>query len=808
MSTALQDFRYVLRALAKRPLYAALTVLVLTIAIGSNTTVFSVLNGFLLRPLPYPDGDRLVMVYDSYPKMGIDNAGTAIPDYLERRAQAASLESLAIVATLPLTLSGEGSPERVQVARASPSLLDVLRVAPALGRNFTAAEATTGNDRVAILSYRLWSTRFGADRGLLGRDVRIDGVAYGVIGVMPEGFGFPSRNVDVWIPFAFTPQMTSDAARGTQYSVSVGRLRPDASVEGLNAELAAIVRRNVADGRVGADTIEVTGFTGRAQLLRDTRVGNLEQMVLILQGIVLAVLLIACANIANLQLARTAARRKELAVRAALGAAAGRLVRLVLLESLMLGLAGAAGGLALAKAGLALVRALGLDRTNDGFDFALDGTVLAFTLGAACLAALISGLPPVLGLLRDDLPSAVREAGRSSAAGPRTHGLRNGLVVAQVAMSVALLVGAGLLTRGFYALQSEGPGFDPASIWTAHIALPATYASGEAISQLEQQAVAALGALPGVAAAGFTSVLPFGGSNDQGSTVIDGYVLPEGAAPPHAQHRSIDAGYLPTLGIPVIAGRNFAATEADRVVIVDENVAARYWPNGNALGQRVRRTVEPEGRWSTVIGIVPAVKQATLDEPPKETMYWHYTQRPTSYGFFALRTTLPPEQLTRAAGSAIAALDPDLALFSPLPLDVRVLRSLGPQRTPMVLTLVFAGVAFTLAVIGIYGVLSWAVTQRVGEIGVRMALGARGRDILSLVLRQGGRLVAIGLVAGVAGALALGRVLASQLPNVSALDPAVLAIAVLGLAGAALVACWLPARRAARIDPMRALHEE
>jgi predicted permease len=532
-------------------------------------------------------------------------------------------------------------------------------------------------------------------------------------------------------------------------------------------------------------------------------------MLLLLQGIVAAVLLIACANVANLQLARVTTRRKELAVRAALGAAGARLVRLVLVESLVLALGGAVLGLMLALGGIELVRALGLDQASDGFAIMLDAPCLAFTLGTAVVAALVSGLPPVIALLRDDLTHAVREAGRQSGGGRDSHALRSTLVVAQIGMSLALLVGAGLLTKSFYALQAEGAGFDASGVWTALIGLPSSRYSGDTAVLFEQQALAALRALPGVAQAGFTEILPFAGNNDQGSTVVEGYVPPAGASPPHAQHRSIDEGYLPTLGIPVIAGRNFNATESEPVVIVDQNVAERYWPNGAALGQRVRREADPSGVWSTIIGVVPAVKHASLAEDPlKETMYWHYAQRPMLVGAFTLRTTLPPEQLTRIASATIAELDPELALSQPMSMDARLLRSMGPQRTPMVLTLVFAGIAFTLAVIGIYGVLSWAVTQRVGEIGVRMALGARSLDIVRMILKQGARTTAIGLALGIAAALALGRALESQIEKVGAFDPAILALAVVGLGVAALVATWLPAHRAAQVDPMRALRDE
>jgi len=806
-----QDVRYGLRALASRPLYAVASIAVLAIAIGANTTVFSVFNGLFLRPLPYPDGDRLVMVYDSYPKIDLPNAGTAIPDYLDRR-EAPSLESLGIVAQASRTLSSDGRAQRVRIARASASLFEVLRIGPSLGRAFTADEETLGNDRVAVLSYALWNTRFGGRQDILDSSIRLDGESLRVIGVMPRDFGFPDRGVEVYLPFAFTEQQRSDAARGNQFSTSVGRLRAGATLEGLTRELEAIVLRNVADGRLDAETVTVAGFTGGAQPLRDVQVGSLRQVLVVLQAIVIVVLLIACANLANLQLTRVTSRRKELAVRSALGAGAQRLVRMVLVESLSLALAGGALGLGVAAGGLALVRALGLDRSVQGFEFVLDGTALAYTLGAATLAAVVSCVPPVLALLRDDLTGAIREAGRQSGGGRRAQRLRGILVVAQLAMSVTLLVGAGLLTKSFYGLLETGPGFNAGSLWTTRAVLGGQrYTERESWPRFEQQAVEALRALPGVVDAGYTSALPFSPLNNEGSIAIDGYVLPEGAAPPHAQHRSIDDRYLGVLGIPVVAGRNFAAHEAERVVIVDENLANKYWPGGNAIGERLRTDfgTAPDQDWYTIVGVVPAVKHGSLAEiPAKETVYWHYEQNPSAGVALAIRTLLPPEQLATAVSAAIAALDPDIALYDSQTMAERVSTSLGPQRTPMVLTLAFAGIAFALAVIGIYAVLAWSVSQRVGEIGVRMALGARAADIGRMILSQGGRLIAIGLAVGVAGALVLGVVLSSQLFQVGAFDPVVLAITVLGLGGAALVASWLPARRAARVDPLTALRTE
>ena len=804
-----QDIRYALRALASRPLYALASIAVLAIAIGANTTVFSVFNGLFLRPLPYPEGDRLVMVYDSYPKQNLENAGTAIPDYIERREQAVSLENLAIVAQFPRTLVSDGPPQRLQMARASPSLFDVLRTPPDIGRAFTEDEATLGNENVIVLSHRLWSARFGARSDILGSDIRLDVGTFRVIGVMPESFGFPTRDIDAYVPFAFTPQQMSDAARGNQFSTSVGRLRDGATIEGLEAELAAIVQNNVAAGRLPAELVAISGFVGRAQALRELQVGNLREMLLVLQAVVIAVLLIACANLANLQLTRLASRRKELAVRAALGAGGERIVGMVLVEALLLALAGGVLGIAVATAGLALVRALGLDRSNVGFELALDGTVLAYTLGAAVLAGIVSGLPPVLALLRDDLTGAIREAGRQGGGGRRAQRMRSGLVIAQLAMSVTLLVGAGLLTKSFYGLLAEGPGFNPTGVWTGRFSLAGPrYTEPQSWARFQEQVVAALRALPGVSDAGMTSVLPFGGNNSQGSTNIEGYVTPPGGSEPHAQHRSIDERYLATLGVPLVAGRNFAAHESEPVAIIDEIFAAKYWPGRSPLGGRLQRNNDTD-RWYTIVGVVPALKQASLAETTiKETIYWHYEQRPEPAAVLAVRTVVPPSQITGAVSAAVAMLDPEVAISDTRLLDDRVEGSLGPQRMPMVLTLVFAGVAFVLAVIGIYGVLAWAVSQRVNEIGVRMALGARAADIGGMILSQGAKLIAIGLVVGVAGALALGRVLSSQLERVGSFDFTVLALTVGGLGGAAVLASWLPARRASRVNPLTALRAE
>jgi predicted permease len=413
-------------------------------------------------------------------------------------------------------------------------------------------------------------------------------------------------------------------------------------------------------------------------------------------------------------------------------------------------------------------------------------------------------------LLSEDLIRVVHEAGRHGSGGRGAHALRSSLVIVQIAVGVALLAGAGLLAKGFYRLQSEGPGFDAGGVWTTALALPRSrYPSQESWAQFEARVLEALRALPGVTAAAYTSVLPFTGNNNLGNYVIDGYTPPPGSQEPHAQQRSVSEGYLPALGLPVIEGRNFAASEPERVAIIDTNVARKYWPAGQALGQRLRMNFEPADRWYTVIGVVPPVKQDDFTEDrSKETIYFNYAQQPAPGGWLVLRTTLPPDRLTGPAKAAIAALDPELALYGTQEYAAVLARALGPERAPMVLTLVFAAVAFALAVIGVYGVLTWAVTQRFGELGVRIALGARARDIVAMVLAQGGKLIAIGSALGLVGAGVIGRVLASQVRTVSAFDPAVLLGAVLALAAAALLASWLPARRAGNTDPIVALRTE
>jgi predicted permease len=808
----LQDLRQALHALAKRPSSAVLTVVVFALAIGANTTVFSAFNGFFLRPMSFPD-DRVVMIYESLPKLGVDDTGTTLRTYLALRSQASGLEDLALFTPTERTLAGELVQERISVTRASPSLLNVLGVTPILGSGFGEDEVVPGNERVILLSHRLWNTRFGARADVVGENARLDGELFRIVGVMPEGFGFPDRGVDAWIPLSYTFAESGEARLVDEDGATegIGLMPVGATLEGLSAELAVLALGIAERSPELQGFVDAAGYTIRAEPLRDYVVGDLRQRLLVLQGLVLAVLLIACANVANLQLARLAERRKELAVRAALGAGTRRIAQLLVLESVLLGLAGACAGLALAYGGIELVRVLGLEQADEGFELALDARVVVATLNAALLAALLSSLLPLFTLRRDDLARAVQESGRANLGGVATRRWRSGLVVVQLALGVAMLAGAGLLTKTFYDLVREGPGFDPGGVWSARVEFPtaARYDDDAARARFFEQLLPELRSLPGVAVAGFTTVLPFV-SSDYGATVdVDGRRPIDPNAPRVAQLHSIDDGYFAALGMRISRGRNFARDETERVAIVDERFARAYWPDGNALGERLRYPGSPD--WYTIVGVVPRVKHNSFTGDDYEhTVYWHYSQRlpPEHTGMLVLRTALPVESLTSAAEAAIARVDATVVLDDVVPMEARVASALGPQRAPMVLTLVFAAIAVALAVIGVYGVLAWAVARRVAEIGVRMALGARGADVLRMVMGQGARMIAVGLVLGIALALALGRVLASQIPEVGAVDPLVVAGAALALAIAAAFASWLPARRAARVDPLQALRQD
>ncbi len=821
MNSWTMDLRYSLRSLIAKPALVLVAVFTLALGIGANTAIFSVLNGLFLAPLPYPQGEQLVDVYNTYPTSNLAYAGTSIPDYLDRKEQASSLEDMALYTGVSLNLAERGSqPERLIGLRATSSLFSTLGVSAALGRVFDAEHDVIGQDKVVVLSHALWRNRFDADPAMVGRDLRFSGETYRVIGVMPEHFGFPSPQTQLWIPFAFTDAQRTDNERGNEYSQSVGRLRADASIERLHAELDAIVARNAdriaavdGDGAARFATYLRGGnFLGRAQPLRELQVGDSRPMVMILQVAVGLVLLIAAANVANLLLTRLNARQKELAVRSALGASRLRIARQLLMESQLIALAGCVIGIGLALLLIELLPSIGISGGNAQYPIGIDAPVLGFAVGLSVVTGVLAALLPVLSLLGNPVSRVINDSGRLSGGGRMAGASRSSLVVAQVALATVLLVGAGLLLRSFNGLQQASPGFDSEGVMTALISLPMErYGEQAQRAAFFESLLGEVRAIPGVEGASITSNLPFSGNNSQGSYGIDGFVVSDASASPHGMQRYIDEQFFDTLRVPLLKGRGFNVSdsaESEPVVIIDAFLAEKYFADKDPIGQRINRG--DGSPWATVVGVVGTVKHGSLREQvSKETLYWPYRQTMSSSAALLLRGPSASSEATAdAVRAAVQRVDPEQPVFSLLTLDERIALSLQQQRAPMHLLLGFAAVALLLSAIGIYAVLAFSVGQRSGELGVRMAVGAGGRQIQALVMGQGARLAGLGLGIGVLLALVLGQFAEAQLFGVSARDPLTFMLVPPFLAGVAMLACWLPARRAARLDPMLALRKD
>jgi predicted permease len=644
---------------------------------------------------------------------------------------------------------------------------------------------------------------------------------YRVVGVMPESFFFPDRKSDLWAPLTFADKQRSDDERGHEAYDMIGRLAPGASIAQFDAQMDAIVQHNlerVAGSPRGAGWkkfIESTGFTGRATTMRDAWVGDLRPTLWLLQALVACVLLIACANVANLMLTRLSARQKELSVRSALGAGRMRIARQLLIESILLALMGGAAGVALAHAGVSMIRNLGLGGQTGGFDVAIDGSVLVFSLLLALATGFIFGLFPLLSLARNRPAEALSEGGRGNSAGPRARRLRNALVVAQTAMAVALLGVAGLLIRSYLHVQQQNPGFVSENVLSAMIDLPKTrYPDDASRAHFYDRLLEEARALPGVKSAGLVNNMPFSGNDGSGSYLVEGRDRSSGETP-HGYQQIIDEDFFKSMQIPLLAGRTFTTQDtatSQPVAIVDEILAKKYFPGQDPVGKRISTNYDTDPAkttWMTIIGVVGTVKRARLSEQTtKETIYSYYRQQPEAFATLALRTELAPSTLVAPLREALRRIDPDQPVFDIKTMSERIALSLDDRRTPMLLLMLFAAVALALSAIGIYGVLAFAVALRTGEIGVRLSLGAQRRDILRLVLGDGGRLTALGLGLGVAGAIAIGLAMRAQLYGVGVADPATLLGVVVLIGGTALVACWLPARRAARIAPIEALRYE
>jgi putative ABC transport system permease protein len=798
-----RDARLALRSLGRSPAFSTVAVLCLALGIGANAALFSVLNAVLLRPLPYPEPDRLVRIFE---KMGDKGQGSvSVPNFRDWQEQSTGFEQLAAYQSGSLNLQGSDEPERILAVSATPNLFALLHARPLLGRTFAAATDVPGRNQIAVIGEDLWRTRFGGDPSLVGRVVRLDGRPHTVIGIMPRAFDFPpgGNATDVWVLLHPGEDMIN--ARGAHFLNVVGRLKDGVSLEQATAQLVAVAARLEKEY-----PNEQTGRSVLVQPLRESLVGRVRPALLILFGAVALVLLIACANMANLLLARAAVRRREVAVRLALGATRARLVRQFLVESLVLALAGAALGLLLARWSLAALAPLAASALPIFRELPLDGRVFTFLLGIALLSGLAFGIVPALQASRGDVRESLTEGGGKATGSRRQQLFRSGLVVFEIAVSLVLLVGAGLLLRGFLVLSGTAPGLIADHVLTAHLPVPEAQLEGSA-QRVFRPLLQEIRNIPGVRSAAVVSMLPIQNAWTNGGFWIDGRPEPPPGQWPMAELRMASPGFFQTLGIPLLRGRDFAETEGEKgadVVIVNDTLARRHFPGEEAIGRRLSFS----GKLFTIAGVVGDVRQAGLDLDPLAEMYFPYAL-PDFVGLFGdpvlvLRTAVPPGSVTEEVRAAVRKVDPALPLYEVLTMEEVISESLAGRRLNLWLLGLFAGMALVLAATGLYGVISYLVAQRTREIGVRMALGAQTWDVIALVMRQAAGLTGTGIAVGLAGALAFTSLLESLLYGVSARDPLTYAALAALLAVVALLATWLPAWRASRVDPILAIRAE
>ena len=807
----MRDLRYALRGLRRQPLFTLVAVLTLAIGIGANTAIFSLLYQVLLRPLPYANADRLVFIWNSYPLGGLPQAGVSIPDYLDRKTQAPALEDAALFTQRSLSLTDGGQPEQLRALRVTPSFFTTLGRAPALGRAFAETDATTGADQFAILTYALWNSRFGADPSIVGRDVRIDGVSHRVVGVLAADFDLPARDVALLVPFSFTPDDTSDRSRGNEFSSMIARLGPGASREQLDAQMKAIVQHTLDRIPERRAFSETSGFKGISVPIREQLAGNVQAPLLVLQIGVVLVLLIACANVANLLLMRATGRYREVAIRSAIGAGRWHLVKQMLTEGLVLSLLGSVVGLGVGLGGVRGLVALVGQQLPGAPSVSLNPAMLVFALAMAVLTGVVFGLVPALATLKTNVNLVLRDDSARGSASRGTGVTRAGLVVAEVALALILLVGAGLMVKSYTHVQEVNSGFAPDNVLTAQLALPATrYPDETARRSFWARLVDEAARIPGVTSVGLTSNVPFNGMVGSGSYSIVGYTPGPTEAQPHGRQEVVGGNYFRAMQIPLVKGRVFNGgdgPDSPRVVVVDQYLVDRYFRDKDPLGQQIRRG-GPASPAFTIVGVVGTINSIDLGQPvTKERLYYPVTQQPLPSMALVLKTTLDPASLASQVRSAVGTIDPELPIADVRTMDQWIGQSLSTKRTPTLLLSLFGTVALLLSGIGIYGVVAFGVAQRVREFGIRQALGADRQTIVRMVLTQGVRTAGVGIGLGLAGAIGLTRFLESQLHGVSPRDVPVFAFSAVLLFGAAILACYLPARGSTRIDPTVALRD-
>ncbi|HYK21801.1 MAG TPA: ABC transporter permease [Pyrinomonadaceae bacterium] len=814
MNTLLQDIRFGLRMLLKSPSVSIVATIALALGIGANTAIFSVVNAVLLRPLPFPNPDSLVALFETDARRGLERGSHSYPNFMDLRAQNTVFEHVASYHGSDYVLTGRGEPARLQACVATADLFPLLGVAPMLGRTFRPEEdKPSENGRVVILSQPLFQQRFNADLSILNQAITLNGVSFTVVGVMPAGFEFPIQNepVDFWTTIAgdASGQTPITNQRGAHFLQVIGRLKPGVTMDQAQAEITAIASRLEQQY---PDTN--TRKSLRVESALSALVGDVRPALLILLGAVACVLLIACANVANLLLARATGRHKEMAIRAALGASRVRVVRQLLTESVLLSLLGGAVGLLLAVWWSDLLVALGKEDIPRAVQVGIDWRVLSFTAGVSLLTGLIFGLAPALHSSKTELVESLKEGGRGSSEGMRLVKLRNVLIVAELAVAVVLLAGAGLLIQSLWRLQKVNSGLQPENVLTFNVGLPEIKYDYKKQAQFFVDLKSRLESTPGVQSASSILPLPLSGDRFGISFEIEGRpVAPKDQ--PSADFFTTGVGYFRSMGIPIIKGRDFDDRDkhgSNGVVIVTETFARQFFPNEDALGKRIKpgiSTIDGEEEpWREIIGIAGDIRNRTLNTEPKPAYYVPQTQVPFDSAVMVVKTTGDPHSFVSAVRKEVAAMDPDVPLFGIKSMDEYLSASVAAPRFNTTLLSIFAGVALVLTIVGLYGVMSYSVAQRTNEIGIRLALGAQSRDVLLLVVRQGAVLIVVGLTIGLGVAFVVMRVIESLLFGVKAKDPFTFAAVAALLALVALLACYVPALRATRVDPMQALRCE
>jgi len=811
MEAILQDLRYGIRVLLNRPGFAAVAVLTLALGIGANTAIFSLVNAVLLRPLPFRSPEQLVLIKESLPRLGWVDLSTAAGEFLDYRERNQVFEGMAGFTDQSFNLTGQGEPERVQAARVSASLFPLLGVQPSQGRVFTQEEDEAGSTNVVILSHGLWQRHFGSDPSVVGKLIRLDDKPYAVIGLMPVGFQFPyawttfSKPAELWIPLALTDQEKKIRASDFQYG-AIGRLKPGVTLQQAQADIDSV------SARFQEEHPEIYGdvyITATVVSLKADAVKGVKTFLWILLGAVGLVLLIACANLANLLLARAVARQKEIAIRCALGAGTVRIIRQLLTESMLISLMGGLCGLLVAVWTMDSLMKFGPQDVPRLQDVGLDSRVLIFTAFLSMFTGLLFGLAPAIQSSRLNLNEVLKDAAGRGSRGRDASRLRSALVIFETASALVLLIGAGLLINSFARLLSVPPGFNPDGVVIAQTALaPARYPRVQQLKTTQKQILERISALPGVQAAGVTTNLPLIG--DRGI----GFLIEGDAAQTvnTAYNAWVSNDYFRALGISLQSGRGF--TDDDRedtqpVVVVNETMQRRFWPDGDAIGKRVRWGGWGDS-WLTIVGVVADVKVSTLEAETKPAIYMPIFQMPRARSnvIFLIRSSTDDGNLIAELRREIRAIDSELPVYDIRTMNQVLADSVSARRFSMLLLVVFAVTALALAAIGLYGVMSYSVTARTREIGIRMALGAERGDVLKMVIGNGMMLALVGVAVGLLAAFALTRLMTTLLFEVSPTDPITFAVISVMLTLVALLACWIPARRATGLDPMIVLRYE